>query len=72
MTKTNGGSRIVYITEKLVHQHAQHTTYGLLPAASLFIFTGWFHIHLFYSSKPNVQPGVASLAVLMEIYKLEL
>ena len=35
----------------LAHQHAQHATYGPFPAASLFIFTGWFHIHLFFLLK---------------------
>ena len=46
-TKTNEGSRIVYITEKAAHQHAQNTTFGLFAAASLFRLSGWFHIHLF-------------------------
>ena len=35
-TRTNHGSRIFYITEKPVHQHAQNTTFGLLVEASLF------------------------------------
>ena len=32
--KTNGGSRIVYITEKLAHQHAQNMTFGLFVTGS--------------------------------------
>ena len=32
-------------------QHAQNATRGLFAAASLSRLTGWFHIHLFYSSK---------------------
>ena len=48
---TNEGSRMVYITEKFAHQHAQNTTFRLFAAASLFSLTGWFYIHLFYSSK---------------------
>ena len=36
--KTNKGSRIVYITEKLAHQHAQNATFGLFAAAG-FIST---------------------------------
>ena len=46
-TKTNECSRIVYITEKAVHQHAQNIHFGLFDAAWLFKLTGWFHIHLF-------------------------
>ena len=37
----------INITEKLVHQHAQNTTFGIYAAVSLFRLTGWFHIHLF-------------------------
>ena len=38
MTSLRGseGSRIVYITEKAVHQHAQNITFGLFAAAWLF------------------------------------
>ena len=32
-------------------EHAQSTTFGILVEASLFMFTGWLHIHLFYLSK---------------------
>ena len=38
---------IVYLIEKLAHQHAQNATFGLFVAARLFMFTGWFYIHLF-------------------------
>ena len=48
--RTNEGSRIVYITEKLMRQHAQNTTLSLFAASSLFRLTGWFHIHLFFHS----------------------
>ena len=44
-TKTNEGSRIVYITEKAAHQHAHNVTFGLFAAVWLFRLTGWFHIH---------------------------
>ena len=27
--------------------HAQNATFGLFATASLFMLTGWFHIHLF-------------------------
>ena len=46
VTRTNQGSRIMYIKEKPVHQHVQSTTFGLLVEASLFRLTGWFHIHM--------------------------
>ena len=46
-TRTNQGSRIIYITEKPVHQHAQSTTFELIFEASLFRVTGWFNVHLF-------------------------
>ena len=49
--KTNEGSRSVYITEKVAHHHVQNATFGLFAATSLFRLTGWFHIHLFYSTK---------------------
>ena len=48
---SNQGSRIIYITEKHVRQHAQSTTSGLIEEASIFRLTGRFHIHLFYLSK---------------------
>ena len=54
---TNGGSRIVYIREKLAHEHAQNTTCGLSTAASLFKLTGWFHIHLFSFIKAQTKKG---------------
>ena len=51
-TRTNQGSRIIYITDKPVPQHplrnVQRTTFGLLVKASLLRLTGWFHIHLFF------------------------
>ena len=48
VTRTNQGSRIIYIKEKTVHQHAQSTTFGLLVEANLFRLTGSFHIHFFF------------------------
>ena len=50
-TKIGEGSRVIHITEKAAHQHAQNLTFGLFAAAWLLRLTGWFHIHLFYSSK---------------------
>ena len=38
-TTTNEGSRIINITEKVVHQHVQNATFGLFPAARLFTET---------------------------------
>ena len=49
-TKTNEGSFIVYITEKLdARQHAQNATSVLFATASLFRLTALFQIHLFLS-----------------------
>ena len=45
-TKTNEGFRIIYITEKAEHQHAQNVTCWLFPAIWLIRLTGRFHIHL--------------------------
>ena len=46
-TRTDQGSRIIYITKKPNRQHAQSTILGLFVEANLFRLTGWFHIHLF-------------------------
>ena len=46
-TKTNEGSHIVYITEKLARKYEQNVTFDLFAAASRFRLTGWVHIHLF-------------------------
>ena len=43
--RTNEGSHIVYITEKVVRQHAHNTTFGLYAAARLFRETCRLRIH---------------------------
>ena len=60
-TQTNEGSSFVNITEKAAHQHAQNVTFWYFAAAWLFRLTGWFYIHLFYSSKVHTYHDTAWL-----------
>ena len=52
-TRTNQGSRIIYITEKPTRKPAQCTTFELFIEAGLFRLTGWFHnpLDFIYLSK---------------------
>ena len=52
-TRTNQDSRIIYIKEKHVQNHAQSTAFGLFIEVSLFRLTRWFHIHLFLFIEDN-------------------
>ena len=64
--QTNEGSSIIYITEKLAHQHAQNMTFGLFATASFFRLTSWFHwIALTENSQMSTHlPGFQSFSGL--------